>query len=173
VQLNHGDLETELEPGFQLGPMEVVGHAEWHGEDDTVWNSVLERDGWTRGSRGKMKFHGMTKGWASDPPVQCTKTHPTRTELALEMSIVGIGGDQGTPWYQINYRLLNGNEEIVDLGIIDWADWDHGGDLVFAKAGCLFRQRLDGSRSAVPAQIADFNGLKFENVPAPAEAQRW
>jgi len=91
----------------------------------------------------------------------------------LEMSILGIGGDVGKPWYQINYRLLNGGIEVADLGLIDWADWDHRGDLVFAKAGSLFRQRLARSMSGAPEQIADFNGLKFENVPPSAEAQQW
>ena len=173
VRLNHSPSEAELHPDFRLGPIKVAGHAEFRGEDDTVWDFVLERDGWKRTRRANRKPTGLTKGWAADPPVQWTKAHSKRKDLALEMSIMGIGGSRGTPWYQIHYRVLSGSDVAIDLGLADWADWDHRGDLLFAKSGSLFRQRLARSFSAAPARIADFNGLKFENVSPPTEALRW
>jgi hypothetical protein len=95
-----------------------------------------------------------------------------RENLTLEMSIRGIGG-KGRPWYQIEYRVLSGPQVHAELGRADWADWEHSGSLVFAKRGCLLRQRLCQSLSAEPKQIADFNHLKFEEGPPSLEAQPW
>lgn len=155
VRLNH-PWEAHLHADFRLGPIKVVGHAESMGEDNTVWDVLRERDGWKQSGSG---------------PRRWTRRHPKK-DLVLEMSIVGIG-HQAAPWYQIHYRVLRGSDACVDLGLADWADWDHAGHLVFAKRGCLFRQRLARSFRDGAVRIADFNGLKFGNVSPPADATRW
>ena len=172
IRLNHGPVETELQPGFRLGPVKIAGYAEWRGEDDTVWDVTRKRDGWSKSTEGKEKSRGATKGWDFEPPEEWRKQHPKKGELSLTMSIVGIGVDEA-PWYLVKYRVSTSAGDMLDLGTIDWADWDRNGDLVFAKKGCLFRQKFHQTVPGEPKQIADFNALKFSGVPAPAKAQRW
>jgi hypothetical protein len=168
IRLNHG-VGSELHRGFRSGPIRIAGFAESGGEDDTVWDIVRKRDGWVCESDGHYNDRGGTRGWDVDPPQKWTKTG--RRGNVLEQSIVGIGGKDA--WYQIEYRVWKQDQAIFDIGRADWADWDHKGNLLFAKDGCLFRQYLTALRRPAPKKLADFNHLKFENVTAPAWAQRW
>ena len=172
IRLNHSALQAKLHPDFRAGPVKVVGYTEFGGEDDTVWHIVLARDGWTQTVEGKQQDRGGVRGWDLNPSQQWRKPHPRKENLAMEMSIIGIGG-KDVPWYQIKYRVLGPGNVALDLGLTDWADWDNRGDLVFARRGCLFRQSFSKSNPAGAVQIADFNGFNFEQVAPPAKAQRW
>jgi hypothetical protein len=171
IRLNHHPDDAKLQHGFQPGPIKIAGYAEFRGEDATVWPAVLSGNGWNKALEGKPIKRGM-RGWDLSPPQQWQKPHPRKGELILEMAIVWIGG-AGVPWYQIEYRVLNSTGGSIDLGLIDWADWDRRGDLVFAKKGGLFRQEFRNSIPSDARQIADFNSLKFEEVISPSKARRW
>lgn len=172
VRLNHSPLEAKLHPDFHLGRIKVVGYAEFGGEDATVWDIVRKRDGWVEAAEGKSIDRGGVRGWDFDPPQIWRRAHPKKANLCLEMAITGIGG-KNVPWYQINYRVLAGDDTLIDLGRSDWAEWDHRGQLVYAKRGCLFRQNVANSSLEVAKQIADFNKLSFEETPPPSKALRW
>lgn len=172
IRLNHSPVDCHLHPDFKPGPIKIAGHAEFRGEDATVWNMVRQRDGWQRLGEGKWVARGGLKGWTCHPPERWIKPHPKFKNYTLEMAIVGLGG-QGAPWYQINYRVIHAEGVSLDLGQLDWADWDHRRDLVFAHKGCLFRRTLSQNDFGSATQIADFNALKFEEVPATHWAKRW
>jgi hypothetical protein len=91
------------------------------------------------------------------------------------MAILGIKEKNG-PWYLIDYSLLGPNEGIESMGRCDWADWDLPGDLLFAQSGCIYRLSPE-KRKFGPIEssriIADFSGLKFENVEPSPEALEW
>jgi len=171
IRLNHSPLDDpELRRGFRPGPIKIGGFAEFGGEDGTVWDIVRKRDGWTCDKEGNSVDAGGGRGWALDPPQQWTK--PGRRGHVLEQSILGIGG-KGVPWYQINYRVLKEGGMVLDIGVVDWADWDDKGNLLFAKDGCIFRQHLSSLHRPSPKKLADFNDLKFENVATPTWAELW
>jgi len=171
IRLNHGSLDDpELRRGFRPGPIKIAGYAEFRGEDDTVWDIVRKRDGWSCHNEGESIDRGGVRGWDLDPPQTWTKIG--RRGYLLEQSIVGIGG-KAAPWYQIEYRVLKEGKVLFDIGRADWADWDHKGNLLFAKDGCIFRQYLSSLNRPEPRQLADFDDLKFEDVPAPASAKDW
>jgi len=172
IRLNHDLLHRKLHPDFRPGPIKVAGYAELGGEDNTVWDIVRKRDGWRQVAEGETLDRGGVWGWDVNPPEQWRKLHPKRENFELDMSITGIGG-QDVSWYQIEYRVLERNNVAFDIGLADWADWDHRGHLVFAKSGRLFRKSLARSAAESPVEIADFNALKFEEVAAPLKAQRW
>jgi hypothetical protein len=172
IRLNHGPTQTKLQSGFQLGPIKIAGYAQWRGEDDTVWEITLARDNWKKTAEGKETARGGIKGWIFDPPQEWRKPHPKKQELSLTMSIVAIAGP-GAPWYQLKYRVSTPEGIALDLGLIDWADWDQREDLVFARKGALFRQKFHKLLPRELRQIADFNDLKFTGVSAPAKARRW
>jgi hypothetical protein len=171
IRLNH-PVGAGLHPDFHPGPIKIVGFGEFKGEDDSVWRMVLSRDGWTMTAEGNSSERRGREGYIFDPPEQWRKPHPKRPSLKLEMSIVAVGR-RNSPWYQIRYRLLDSTGSVFDLGLADWADWDHRGHLVFSKSGCLFRQSLPISSSNHPIRIADFNDRKFEEVRSPGHARRW
>jgi hypothetical protein len=172
VRLNHSPLEAKLDANFHLGPIKVAGYAECGGEDATVWDIVRKRDGWVETAKGKSIDRGGVRGWGFNPPQIWRRAHPKNANLSLEMAITGIGG-KGLPWYQINYRVLTGDDTLLDLGQTDWAEWDFRGQLVYAQSGCLFHQRVIKSSLGSAKRIADFNELRFEEVPPPPKAQRW
>jgi hypothetical protein len=172
VWLNHGPIEAETDPKFRPGPVKVVGYADALGGDDTVWNTLLARDGWEHTVVGKVSNHPMAPRHVLDPPTQWRKANPRDKRLVLEMSIVGFSG-ANSPWYRIKYRVLASEEAKLDMGFADWADWDHGGDLVFATYGRLFRLNFDNSGPLEANEIANFNDLKFIEVPPSFKAQNW
>jgi hypothetical protein len=174
IRLNHGPLQTALHSDFGLGPIKVVGLAEFGGEDDTVWDIVRKRDGWGRAESGNaIEQKEWRDGWRCDPPQRWTKTNPKNNDLVLQMEIVGVANREA-PWYQIRFNVTESAKTITELGLCDWADWDHHrGELVYARGGCLFRQRYELKRSFAPVSLADFNALRFSDVIAPDSARQW
>jgi hypothetical protein len=152
-------------------------HSGW-GEDDPIWPERLRRDGWTcisYPSDVKLDF-GANVVWQFSSPLQWQKRNPKFPgRYLLNMSIVGVH-EKGGPWYMTNHSVIHGNRDVTEIGRSDWADWDHSGDLLFAKDGCLYRLRckrglldpLDGAK-----KIADFSNMKFEMREAPREVLRW
>lgn len=167
--LNHGAHQTALVDGFALKKLRRAGLAKCGGEDATVWWNVLERDGWARVQDGV--FEHKRRGWTADPAERWIKPHP-RLGLTLEMNVVGIGGlDRG--WYDLRYRVFSAKGEEVPEAALDWADWDHGGDLVFARDGKIFRRVFRKKALQPEVELADFATEKFRNVAPPPEAVKW
>jgi hypothetical protein len=63
----------------------------------------------------------------------------------------------------------------IDLGRLDWADWDHDSSLLYATDGCLYRRDVSGRAADAPRvkRVADLRDQVFENVRAPDDARRW
>jgi len=83
-------------------------------------------------------------------------------------------------WYWVDYDVLSDHGELLfSLPRADWADWDGDGDLVFARAGKLFRlkkkdcSRFQSKGDEVLKEIADLTALKFEPKEAPEKATSW
>lgn len=174
IRLNHGTLQTSLHPDFQLGPIKVVGLAECGGEDDTVWDVVRQRDGWQLIEAGKVVEQKKPwNGWRYDTPEHWGKRHPNKVDLALHMEILGVANRE-SPWYRIRYTIRKSQDVISDLGICDWADWDHHrADLLYAKNGSLFRQPIELKGALAPVHLVDLNSFKFNDVIAPDSARQW
>jgi hypothetical protein len=170
-----------LADGFRLPKRFVIqpfsARSGW-GEDDPVWSSRLERDGWTLVSGGKISREDYDANvWLGlDPPIIWEKRHPLSPEqYVLQMTIRGIKERNG-PWYLTEHRVWSGEGESHSLGKTDWADWSHTGDLLFAKQTSLYR--LGYARGVLSPlsharPIVDLAGYTFANREAPAEARKW
>ena len=181
IRLNHRSHETALGDGFALPKkfsVKPFGDRPGWGEDDPIWSTRLARDGWKlvqSPDLPKPKFSDKIV-WKLDPPIIWHKPHPKSTsKYLLQMAICGIHEKDG-PWYVIDYELIGPNDKPARIGRCDWADWDPNGDLLFARAGCIYR--LSPEKKQFPSvelsrMIADFNGMKFENVEPPPEATLW
>jgi hypothetical protein len=66
----------------------------------------------------------------------------------------------------------------LDLGILDWCDFDKAGDLVFSEEGCLCRLK-QSEAPAIPFDLSqakllyDFGPAQFTNIEAPSWATEW
>jgi hypothetical protein len=173
LKLNHGSLETDLHAPFRPGPLTIDSEHDCFGElgDNSVWSPVRRRDGWIRIQRGKLI--GQEHGWDYEPAEIWTKRNPNDDGVCLRMEVLGIGSTERS-WYRIRYRVTAlDEEERVDLGICDWADWDRNrGDLLFAKDGCVFRQKIS-NRELPPVLLADFNDQTFCEIPPSEAAKEW
>ena len=176
ICLNHPPDKASPHPDFVSGcrKISIASYGQYRGEDDTVWEATLERDGWNLVQRGKWGKYGATKGvaWKALAPEIWRKPHPSKP-FVLQMAIEGIGKRDGS-WLTLRYRILDkALNAVSDLGETDWADWDHQRDLVFAKNGCLYRHKHFFKRNADEAiLIADFNNQKFEAMEAPEWARK-
>jgi hypothetical protein len=167
--LNHGADQAALAEGFALKKLRRAGLAKWGGEDATVWWNVLERDGWTRVQDAE--FEERKRGWRATVPERWIKPHG-RFGLTLEMNVVGIGG-LVRGWYDLRYRVFSAKAEVIPETALDWADWDHGGDLVYARDGKIFRRSFRKKELQSKVELADFTAEKFRNVAPSLEATKW
>ena len=55
----------------------------------------------------------------------------------------------------------------------EWADWDHQGRLVFARAGKILAQDSNAIGREPPQELIDLTGNTFEAIEAPAWAKSW
>jgi hypothetical protein len=115
-----------------------------------------------------------------EEPWLSEKKNPTRPRLVLEQSWLGMFEVNG-PCCVYSYRLMErpkskGEDAIEELGRLDWADWDHNGDLLYSHDGKLFRRHMSRHLNAQqfePIELADFTGDKFTNILPSEEAKQW
>lgn len=188
ISLNHRASQLELAEVFHLPPglqVRPFGDNPGLGEDNPIYRARLLRDGWQLAQEGKS--HDNTSGAGSqlvfDPPPTYQKPLPRgqndRSQpFELSMHIKGIN-EQGGSWYVVEYQIHGPDKRLVlDLGRLDWADWDKNGDLLFAKVGKVFRlppalqagEVYDLGRAI---QLADFSEHRFAKTEPPAEALVW
>lgn len=174
--LNHRPDEMGLEEGFRLPgklTLEAFGERPGWGEDEPILSTRLGRDGWLLKQKGRCQENKFgSRVWVEYPePIVWTKG---RGAWTLEQRILGIKERDG-PWYLIEHRVVGPEGEVMlDLGRSDWADWSRSGELLYAKAGRLYRVRLDprGGPGATE-ELIDLRDLRFEQVEAPPEAKLW
>jgi hypothetical protein len=109
-------------------------------------------------------------GWIADKPEVWEKPSGT---LVLRQELHSIAR-RNHNWYDLRYLVKDlAGATVLDLGTLDWAEWDTNGDLVFARAGCLYRAMVNDRTLAPETLLADFNALAFEVVASPESARRW
>lgn len=184
LALNHHALQRSLAEGQQLlrgFRVEPLGPRPGMGEDDPIDSARRARDGWRlvqEASWQKDDFDGpvsfpVVRGseriWARTQP-RAAKKKLARAVVELEEILHGIGERDGS-WYMTEYRLVNHEDEVtISLGRIDWADWDHDGDLLFARTGKLYRLDAAHARkldTAKARELVDLGKLRFEAKRAP------
>lgn len=179
--LNHEAGERDLMEGFHLKKdmkTRPLGEYSGRGEDDPLYHTRLLRDGWVLKDQGECQ----KPDWKAK--VTWVYTRPQIYQKAcgehlLQMQTKGVHQQDG-PWYLIDYAFLTKEgEALFTLPDTDWADWDGDGNLLFARAGKLFRlnkknfARFKTKGDEALKEIADLNHLKFEAKAAPAKATVW
>lgn len=170
IALNHGDDDMKLADGFRLPErLTVTQLGPWAGggEDEPAWSMRLERDGWTRVSEGRVvniDRHAPIE-YTLDPPMIWEKRHPIAPDrYILSMALRGVK-EQNGPFYVTDHAVGE-----TQLPRTSWADWDHNGDLLFARDSRLYR--MDPA-TAQAREIADFAAAAFRELEPSAEALTW
>ena len=176
LQLNHPPGQTSLAEGFRLPgkiKVEPFGGNPGGGEDDPIHSARLLRDGWVFKQDGAWQTHQEGERLWIECTVPAVWAKP-QGGLTLEMRLLGIRERDG-PWYVTEHAVTGpGGEVVLDVGRSDWADWSRSGELLYAKAGRLYRAAADPRRGlGEPEELIDLRGLRFEAVEAPPEAKLW
>jgi hypothetical protein len=183
--LNHAPLEGRtpfpMPAGFALAPdmrVRPFGHHPGRGEDEPIDSALRQRDGWEVmdvGESERDRLRGDTFHRFSRPRISEKQGVGGRRLQAVLHAI----GRSNAPWYSLDYRVMDRDGVLLlALPDTDWADWD-GGDLVFARGGCLYRLvKSDIPRSqqeGAPAfrLLHDFRGARFAPLAASAEASKY
>ena len=149
-------------------------------KSDDPLAAVLEEHGMTLDQLEKTKqsldtFFGegstwSADGWIADKPEVWEKPSGP---LVLRQELHGIAR-RNRNWYDLRYLVKDSSGgPVLDLGTLDWAEWDANGDLVFARAGCLYRAKATDRTVSPEVLLADFNALTFEAISSPASARKW
>jgi hypothetical protein len=178
VELNHDPFHRELGEGFSLRrgmQVSALGEHAGRGEDVPIQDFRMIRDGWRVVSEGRARRQSMrARTWiVFDPPHVFAKPRPKTLELELEQRLRGIHQKNG-PWYVLDHALVDrstGRETLFEG--CEWADWDHQGDLLFARDGCLLRARVARGALEEPRTVIDLRDATFERVIAPPDARVW
>lgn len=164
-----------LNRGMQVHP---CGQWSGRGEDEPINSTILGRDGWRVIEAGEGQINGMSASafYSFTRPRVLQKS--TTNGRSLQMILHSIGRRQKA-WYGLDYRVVDRDGALIaDLPETDWADWD-GGDLVFARGGCLYRLAKSDLRSGevtpnnIASRLHDFNGSRFTELAAPLAALRY
>jgi hypothetical protein len=176
--LNHGSRVPPCAAGFKPPPPSVLAVQPLggpRGEDDTVQHPRLLRDGWRMVDLGRTTHtpDGDPR-FVIDPPRTYVRPSP-RGKLLLHRIVHGLGRVNG-PWYDEELVLEDpGRRRRTTIEGAEWADWDRGGDLLFAREGKLYRLRAreitGGPERAV--LLADFGPRVFASCKPPPTATRW
>lgn len=176
LHLNHRPGEMDLAAGFRLPgkiKLEAFGERPGWGEDDPIFSTRLRRDGWSLRSEGPWRENKQgISPWIEWPePIVWEKV---RGKLTLQMRILGLKERDG-PWYVLEHAVMGpGGDTFLRIGRSDWADWSRSGELLYAKAGRLYRAAVEPrSGLGTPEELIDLRGLRFEEAEAPPAALQW
>jgi hypothetical protein len=183
VVLSYGMNLPELNEGKGIPRgFEVTNAREHHARHGA--DLLAKYHGWTLAERGSAGENSPDRSmrWVFTKPWRYVKANPLRPELTLERIHLGMYEPNG-PASVCEYRLLEASSSkrkraprVIELGRLDFADWDHDGSLLSGNCGRLLRHRLppslgEGLRGR--KLIGDFRDQTFENVPPTVEAKRW
>ena len=140
----------------------------------TVEDVRMMRDGWTREQASKWKLNDQ---WWQDK-AETYRFNVSQAETWAKTNkdghtlrfIEAAIGERDGRWHVCRGHMTFAKGDELDLGEIDWADFDHDGHLLYARNGALYRRGRRGKDEA--KLVRDFNELKFEERIAPYDERR-
>jgi hypothetical protein len=199
VWLNHAE-GGGAHPDKQPRELEVLHKIDQRGEDDTVLDKRLSRDGWTLLQRWQGGFHEslfaraqrelMEKGLSFDEMLAESlrlRLHELDTESRFITDSPEIR-ERPSPdgrfllrmrmtirgfaaVYDFAYQATGG--EMTPIEGAEWADWDQRGRLAFVRAGKLFAAKPSSGLDGQGQELADFNAQEPVSLKSPEWARHW
>lgn len=155
--LNGSGLEQRQFPSQLVHKPEFPFHESYGGECRGVQFIQLQRDGW------KLVGHDCKKEVSlSFFEKKLTQSWVLRkTARAGSPDVIGKGCY--FDWHSLHNHRTG---QVIECPDWEWADLD-GRRVVWVSAGILYAAKLTGDRLMAQKALHDFNGMKFEAVPAP------
>lgn len=199
--LNHFGYQSQPHPRHPPQGLEVSCTVDTRGEDHTVLDKRMARDGWRRLQEWKGRFIEsefalaykalQEQGLSSEELL----AESQRRQLYLLSTQAGYVTDTPEVWekpglaprftlvlrkalqdfkYRHEFSVRDANSgDSWPLEAAEWAEWDGHGRLVYVAHGKVFAAE-PGERGAwSPRELADFNAHTPEPTPSPAWARAW
>jgi hypothetical protein len=196
VWLNHFEGGC-VHPDQQPAELEVQHKIDQMGEDDTVLDKRLSRDGWALVQRWQGRFHEspfvraqrelMAKGLSFDE-ILAESVRLRLHELDTDSRYITEAPEirerpapdgrsllrmtmtirRFTAVYEFAYRAAGG--EMTPIEGAEWADWDQRGRVAFVRQGKVF---VANPGSVQAQELADFNSQEPAPLKSPEWARHW
>jgi hypothetical protein len=134
----------------------VTFNANARGGDEPIYGMRRTRDGWALVQEPTIER--LAEGFTSPVPEVREKAGPNSGLLRWTRAL------EGYHWVE-SYELISDSIQRWHLAGAEWADWDHHGRLVFAKAGRLCEATVV-EEALVEREVADLNGLQPQEAAA-------
>lgn len=150
-----GQSEHHAKSPLRVADTPPPGVVPMMGEDPVTYLPRLARDGWFETAR--------KPGTEGSLEIVFAKT--VRPKWHLEKTFrMGMKTDPYGECYDDRHRLI-GPGTALDMGG-DWAEV-HGKEILFARDGGLWRQKVAPEAPAEPRLVADLTAMTFAALPAP------
>jgi hypothetical protein len=201
IWLNHAAGATAHKDHPAPKWMKVDTRIDYRGEDGTVFEERLDRDGWKCVQAWKGTF--VESGVKLDFAANVSKIDSKEADWLSELHGATIGrgmknygyvtyspivtekasplGDQTivmtTAFVAMDDKRKysvrnNATKQQIGLPDVEWADWDSRGRVVFARAGKILSASID-CEIVGEVELVDLNGNKRIGVKAPPWASVW
>lgn len=199
VWLNHYP-GGSAHPDHQPTGLDVVDQIDQRGEDDTVLDRRLSRDGWKLCQRWQGRFHEspfaraqrdlMAKGLSFDEMLaeslrlklyeldtdsRYITDSPEVRERSSPDGRFFLGMEMTIRGFTAVYAFAVGaaGGEKTPLEGAEWADWDQRGRLAFVRRGKVFVAQPGRGQEWQQQELADFNPQEPVPLESPDWARRW
>lgn len=168
VFLNHRPESAQPHPKHRPQGLTVRPNPEARGENDPLYSSRLDRDGWQVEQKWRIQYKGPPRFYVTEQAEIRARKHPhEKYWVRMSRQLDGLKYRE-----VLSVRNQEGNELLETMGV-SWADWDQNGRLVLLKDGKL----LIGAEDVVGVsfrtkELADFNAHRPEERVAPPWATR-
>ena len=199
VWLNHSE-HGSVHPDQQPAGLEVFHKIEQRGEDDTVLDRRLSRDGWALVQRWQGRFHESAFAQAQRELMARGLSFDEMLAESLRLKLYELDTDSRyitdsaeirerpspdgrfslrmrmtirgfMPAYEFAYQAAGG--AMTPLEGAEWADWDQRGRLAFVRRGKVFVANPSAGGDGQPQELADFNAQEPVPIESPEWARHW
>jgi hypothetical protein len=199
VWLNHASGQS-AHPDHQPNGLEVVDKIEQQGEDDTVLDNRLSRDGWKLVQPWQGRFHEspfaraqrelMARGLSFDEMLAESlrlKLYELDTDSRYITDLPEVR-ERRSPDGRFSLRMemvIRGFTAVYDFAVeatggditpiegAEWADWDQRGRLAFVRRGKVFAAQPGRGGEWQQQELADFNAQEPVALESPEWARHW
>jgi hypothetical protein len=168
--LNHNRSRRKPHPDHDPGDHLRVQLQYYYGQDSPLFDERLMRDGWEYTGEDTRSAGEPASGKALEV---WHKASPNREHVLIRrvLGFFGLRGGITRAWVEDFSVRPKTSEREYPLPEAEWAEWDHAGRLVIARAGQLIA--VDCASGLRESILADFNDARPEDLRVPNDAKCW
>ena len=167
VMVNHHEAKPHPKHRPRPQRLKVSPNPKAHGEDLPIFYARLTRDGWFHRPAHDVRTRDRDEAVFEKP-------RPRRSTLVMKSVATIERRKEGQGVYFEEYALrAPAATDPIPLADVEWADFDHRGRLVFARAGLVYAAKVGDDGGVSETLLIDLNAQQPSEVIAPAWAREW